>query len=83
MVSKDDLPDLVIEALNANRGSASIVNVCRYVWEHYGDDLRRSGDIFFTWQYDIRWAATKLRKEKKMRDERLSPRGVWELVQEK
>jgi hypothetical protein len=26
-------------------------------------ELRRAYDFFFTWQYDIRWAATMLRHE--------------------
>ena len=36
-------------------------DVSKYIWEHYEDELRQSGDLFYTWQYDVRWAAQKLR----------------------
>jgi hypothetical protein len=50
------------------------------VWKNHENELRRSGDLFFTWQYDIRWTATQLRKEGVMRAANLSPKGTWELV---
>lgn len=46
--------------------------------------------MFYTWNYDIRWAATELRKEGRMKpayskenpgelvDE--SPKGIWEII---
>ena len=80
MAHIEDLRNWLIEALKANKGSASIVEVCKYVWENYENALRRSGDLFFTWQYDIRWAATQLRKEGIMRAVSSSPKGIWELV---
>ena len=80
MASREDLDTWVIEALRANNGSASIVEVCTFVWENHQDELRRSGDLFFTWQYDIRWAANRLRKDSIMRRADLSPRGIWELA---
>lgn len=80
MARREDLRKWLSEALEANNGSASIVEVCKYVWENYENELRRSGDLFFTWQYDIRWAAHRLRKEGIMRAADLSPKGVWELV---
>lgn len=80
MASKEDLQDWLIQSLKAHNGSASIVEVCEYIWANYENDLRRSGDLFFTWQYDIRWAAVRLRKEGVMRAAGLSPRGSWELV---
>ena len=36
-----------------------------------------SGDIFYTWQYDIRWVGTELRKLGIMKKD--SKRGIWEL----
>jgi hypothetical protein len=80
MANKDDLVDWLIVALKAQGGSASIVEICKYVWKNYESELRKSGDLFYTWQYDIRWAADKLRREKRMRDANLSPKGLWELV---
>jgi hypothetical protein len=80
MAHTEDLRNWLIEALKENNGSASIVEVCKFVWETQENELRRSGDLFFTWQYDIRWAAHKLRKEGIMRAADSSPKGIWELL---
>ncbi len=80
MAHRKDLRNWINEALEANNGSASIVEVCTYVWKKYENELRRSGDLFYTWHYDIRWAATQLRKEGIMRAADLSPKGIWELI---
>ena len=42
-------------------------------------DKIQSDDLFYTWQYDFRWAATELRKEGIIRSADLSPKGIWEL----
>jgi len=34
---------------------------------------------FFTWQYDIRWAANLLRRSGLMKPAESSPHGLWEL----
>jgi len=80
MARREDLTKWLLEALEASNGSASIIKVCKYVWENYENELRRSGDLFFTWQYDIRWAANQLRREGIIRAANLSPKGIWELV---
>jgi hypothetical protein len=80
MTTKHDLGDWIVAALRAKGGSAGLVDICRYVWEHHEDELQRSGDLFFTWQYDIRWAATNLRHGGILKAANLSPAGVWELV---
>lgn len=80
MASKENLREWIIEALKANKGRASIVQVCKYVWDKYQNELRESGDLFFTWQYDIRWASDYLRRTGIIRSAELSPRGIWELA---
>ncbi len=80
MADRTDLKDWLVEALKANGGRGSIVQLCRYVWEYYEQELRNSGDLFYTWQYDIRWAATQLRQARLMRDADDSPQGIWELA---
>lgn len=75
---KETLEDFVIEALRANGGSASIPGVSQYIWEHHWAELERSG-LLYTWQYDIRWAATVLRGKRILRGAKNSPRGVWEI----
>jgi hypothetical protein len=79
-VSKEILREWIIEALEARGGSATLVDVCRHIWQNHEDDLWDSGDLFYTWQYDVRWAATDLRSRgvlKRIDEERA--RGVWEL----
>ena len=79
MADKNDLRDWVIEALTANGKKGTIVDVCRFIWEKYENELKASGPFFYTWQYNVRGAATELRKTGKMKPANLSPQGVWEL----
>ena len=79
MLTKHDLPDLIVEALNAKNGTAKITDVCKFVWKNHKEQLESSGNLFFTWQYDIRWGATELRQIGKMKSTKLSPKGLWEL----
>ncbi|MCJ7491191.1 MAG: hypothetical protein MUP15_03420 [Dehalococcoidia bacterium] len=80
MATKQDLRVWLMGALEGAGGRASIVQICRDVWAHHEGELRSSGDLFFTWQYHIRWAATDLRRDGTMRPVELSPRGIWELA---
>ena len=73
------LVDWLYDALRHFDGRTRIVAVCGYVWEQHEEELRDSDDLFFTWQYDIRWAATRLRQRNIMRQADESRRGVWEL----
>ncbi|HEC32027.1 MAG TPA: hypothetical protein ENI41_06025 [Deltaproteobacteria bacterium] len=73
MANKYDLTDWLVEALRANGKSATIVDVCKYIWDKYEDELRASGDLFYTWQYDFKWAATELRKTGVMKPASLCP----------
>ncbi|WP_217636911.1 hypothetical protein [Dendrosporobacter quercicolus] len=57
-----------------------LIDVCKYVWEHYEKELKASGNLFYTWQYDIRWAATRLRKAGVMKSADEEESGIWELV---
>ena len=52
-----------MDALHELGGSGDLLDICKAVWEKHEADLRASGDLFYTWQYDIRWAGTKLRKK--------------------
>lgn len=79
-MKKEDLPTILESELRALGGSATILEVCKRVWADYETDLRESGSLFYTWQYDIRWAATTLRKAGVMKEACYSPKGTWELV---
>jgi hypothetical protein len=80
VASKMDLSAWVRDALTQQGGSASIVHVCRHIWQVHEMELRMSGDLFYTWQYDVRWAAYQLREAGVMKPEKESPKGVWQLV---
>ena len=76
---KEDLRKWLLEAIKSHGGTASLVDVCKFVWSNYERELRNYGDRFFTWQYDIRWIADELRKEGILSGD-LHPRGVWKLA---
>lgn len=79
MPTRDDLCEWVIEALRANNGRARIVTICRHIWENHEKELRRSGDLFYTWQYDMRWAGQKLRDNGTMAPAYNNRGAAWEL----
>ena len=78
MATRETLRSWIIEALEELGGEAKQIDIAKVVWRRHENDLRTSGDLFYTWQYDIRWAATLLRK-----DGRLSqnpPGKPWSLI---
>jgi len=79
MATKYELQEWLISALQSLGGSGSIDDVCRHVWDSHATDLRRSGFLFYTWKYDIRVAAARLRDSGIIRLREASPRGIWEL----
>jgi hypothetical protein len=79
LATKNDIKDWVLDALSKHGGSATLVQVATHIWDKHEEDLRASGDLFYTWQYDVRWAATELRKSGKMIGADLSPKGNWVL----
>lgn len=79
MARKIDLPLWVKQALIELGGTGTIVAVAEVIWRHHESELQLSGDLFFTWQYDMRWAANTLRRSGEIKPAELSPRGVWEL----
>ena len=78
--TKKLLKDWVVEALRASGGSASVVDVAKHIWAAHEQEIRWAGDLLFTWQYDMRWAAHALRREGVVRRADRSPRGIWELA---
>lgn len=80
MATKNDLIDWVVEALKDLNGSARIADICKHVWENHKEDLRGSGELFYIWQYDIRWAGVQLRQSGIMKPTAVSPKGIWQLT---
>jgi hypothetical protein len=79
-MKREDLVPIVEPALRHHGGEASIPKVAQFIWENHQAEIERSGKMLFTWQYDMRWAANKLRRLKKMIGAKISPRGIWQLV---
>jgi hypothetical protein len=80
MAADRNLARWVEDALKESGGSAAIVQVCKHIWLHHREDLEAAGDLFYTWQYDVRWAAHTLRREGKLLPVDTSPKGVWQLA---
>jgi hypothetical protein len=62
MATKFDLRNWIVIALTQLGGEGTVTQVCQKVWEQHESDLRESGDLFYTWQYDIRWVAQDMRE---------------------
>lgn len=69
----------VREALGALGGEGHINEVAREIWLAHENDLREQGEHFYSWQYDIRWAAQKLRESGKAGLRKQGSRSVWYL----
>ena len=80
MATKKDLADWVYEAIKANGGKATIVEVAKHIWDNHEAELRGSSDLFYTWQYDMRWAADQLRAEYRLQPKPRGDRGPWRLI---
>ena len=73
--------DWVVAAIKANGGSSSPIEVSKYIWAEHEQDLRASGDLFYTWQYDLRWAAQKLRDSGVLEVKDGRRTGGWHLAE--
>ncbi len=66
MATRHDLEDWVYRAVESLGGEAKLIEVAKKLWADHESELKASGDLFYTWQYDMRWAADRLRKQGKM-----------------
>ena len=73
------MKEWVLSALKSLGGKATIVEVAKVVWKEDRPTIEGSGDMLYTWQYDMRWAADLLRREGHLRPTRQVKKGVWEL----
>lgn len=79
-MKKNELKDYLIKTLFELGGSGTVLSVSKKFWELYHEELEKSGDLFYTWQYDIRWAASELRKQGQIKDAKESQKSKWELT---
>jgi hypothetical protein len=78
MSFRQEIRQWVLEAIDAHSGRAAVIDVAKYIWEKHESDLRAHGDAFYTWQYDMRWAAQSLRNKGILVNAATAPRGIWE-----
>lgn len=71
----------VVEALRTLGNTGTVLEVTKRVWEAHERDLRESGDLFYTWQYDVRWAAQYLRNNGYMQAVNGNRRAPWQLTE--
>ena len=74
----NDLCIWIVEALEANKGAARIPEIAKHIWENHEDHLKDSGDLFYTWQYDMRWAGKKLVDQGRL--DKITIKGQWRLL---
>lgn len=75
--SRDSLRRWVLEALLELR-SAHVPKVAKHIWDNHKTELEDSGDLFYTWQYAMRWEAQKLQHEGKIL--KRGKTGIWDFT---
>jgi hypothetical protein len=80
MKTRKDLCDWIVEALKDLKGSAQIMKIREHIWQNHKDELMGSGNLHFTWNEDIFWAATQLRAKGVLKKASDTSKSVWALV---
>ena len=62
-IDRNTMTEWVIGAVKELGGSGTILEISKEVWKTHGKEIKEAGDIFYTWQYELRWAGDILRKE--------------------
>lgn len=88
-MTRKDLPNILYQIIYELGGSAEMIDIFKSFWSKYKNVLKETDDIFYTWNYDMRWAATQLRKDNRMKPAKTkentlgaseSPKGIWEII---
>ncbi|WP_338426161.1 hypothetical protein [Sphingopyxis kveilinensis] len=66
MTYREQLQTWVWEALDKLGGRGSVIDVAKRIWSDHETDLKAYGDHYYSWQYDMRWAAQQLREKGKL-----------------
>ena len=80
MASREDMKAWVISALTSLGGMAWPSEVAKFIWDHYEHELKRSGNLLYTWQYDVRWAAQSMRNSGRLKAVHGRRDLPWELA---
>ncbi|MEF2546482.1 hypothetical protein VQ045_04835 [Aurantimonas sp. E1-2-R+4] len=76
---REELQQWVLDAVRDEGGSATVLKVAKHIWDRHESELKDAGDLFYTWQYDMRWAGQRLRDDGFLV---LGANRTWQLVQE-
>jgi hypothetical protein len=68
----------VFAALKAHGGSAKLIDVADFIWTNYKREIEANRKLLLTWQYEMRWAATELRKRGLLHDNKTNE--PWKLT---
>lgn len=74
------LDDWILLAVRDCGGAATIVDIAKHIWTHHEAELRSSEEMFFTWQYRMRWAGQRLQNQGKIRKTKDGSRARWLLL---
>jgi len=80
MKTRKDLCAWIVEALKELDGKATISKIREKIWLLHKDDLINSGNLHFTWNEDIYWAATQLREKGILKNAKATSKNVWALA---
>ncbi|SFV38835.1 hypothetical protein SAMN05216456_3643 [Devosia crocina] len=75
MITRAHIKEWVFDAVKA-LGEGSPASVAKHIWDHHETELRSAGDLFYTWQYESRWAAQNLQKEGRL----LKTGRIWKFI---
>ena len=76
--TRSDFKELVTDALLVLGRSARLAAVAEHIWKNHEPQLKASGKILYTWQYDMRWASQALSDQGLLVKEKTSKR--WTLI---
>ena len=80
MAGQAQLQRWAVRAVRELGGSAHHVEVAKWIWKNHRNDLHEAGDMFYTWQYTLRWAGTNLRQIGAFKPASECPQGTWRLT---
>lgn len=81
MLYRERLQLWVREALGRLGGEGSVNDVAREIWLKHENDLKECGQHFYSWQYDMRWAAQRLREVNQLGLRKEGSKSIWTLRQ--
>jgi hypothetical protein len=78
-MKRADFVEPVYQAIKHHGGKATIVEIAKHIWSKYESEIRRSGDVLYTWQYEMRWAGDILVKSGRIAKGKTA-NGIWEII---